>query len=226
MLKKLYVGIVTTKSSDDITLLRQHILDTCGYECTVDIVKNDGNVGLTKIYKNYFLTKPSNDVLVLVHDDVEFLRKGWGEEIMRLFNSNQEYGIIGVAGSAQFDDRAMWWNYDKKFGQVLHRHNGQSWLSEFSPLLKKDLQEVCVIDGLFMAICPKRITQTFDTTLDGFDFYDIDFCLANYLDGKTKIGVTTNIRLAHNSIGQLKPSWFINKDKVIEKYKNNFPIQL
>ena len=37
--------------------------------------------------------------------------------------------------------------------------------------------------------------------------YDIDFCLSNYIDGKTKIGVTTNIRLAHNSVGELKDNY-------------------
>ena len=56
--------------------------------------------------------------------------------------------------------------------------------------------------------------------------YDIDFCLANYLDGNTKIGVTTNIRIAHNSIGELKPEWYENRDMINEKYGKYFPIDI
>lgn len=118
-----------------------------------------------------------SDVLVFIHDDIEFLREGWGKEVLRLFNEHTDYGIIGVAGSAQFDEKGAWWNYEKKFGQVLHRANGKSWLTAFSPLLDKDLQEVVVIDGLFMAVHRRRLAENFSRELDGFDFYDIYFAL-------------------------------------------------
>lgn len=84
------------------------------------------------------------------------MRDGWGKEVIRLFKDNKKYGIIGVAGSAQFDQNGAWWNYDKKYGQVLHRHEGKTWLSTFSPLLDKDLEEVAVIDGVFIAINKKE----------------------------------------------------------------------
>ena len=108
----------------------------------------------------------------------------------------------------------------------MHKHDGKSWLTVFSPLLTKDLEEVCVIDGLFMAVKRSRITKNFDPELPGFDFYDIDFCLANYVDGKTKIGVTTNIRLAHKSIGELSETWYTNRDIINNKYGDYFPIKL
>ena len=170
--------------------------------------------------------KVDSNVIIFIHDDIEFLKKGWGAEILRLFNKHKDYGIIGVAGSAQFDDNGAWWQYNKKYGQVLHRHDGKSWLTAFSPLLDHDLQEVCVIDGLFMAVHKKRISKNFDPEVKGFNFYDIDFCLANYIDGKTKIGVTTNIRIAHNSVGEMKPEWYTNRDQINEKYKDYYPIDL
>lgn len=167
-----------------------------------------------------------DNIIVFIHDDIEFLRKGWGKELLRLFNEHEDYGIIGVAGSAQFDAGAAWWNYEKKFGQVLHRNNGQSWLTAFSPLLDKDLQDVVVIDGLFMGVHKKRISENFSRELLFFDFYDIYFCLANYLSKKTKIGVTTNIRLAHNSVGALKDSWYKNRDIINEKFSKYYPIDI
>ena len=97
----------------------------------------------------------------------------WLQELKKLYFSNLE--IVAEVDVAEFDEKAAWWNYKKIFGQVLHRKGGNSWLTSFSPLLKKDLEEVCVIDGLFMAVHKKRITKTFDVSLQGFNFYDIDF---------------------------------------------------
>jgi hypothetical protein len=91
--------------------------------------------------------------------------------------------------------------------------------------LDKDLQEVCVIDGLFMAVHRKRITKGFDETKK-FDFYDVSLCLDNFLDGKTKIGVTTNIRVAHNSIGQMRPEWYTAREEVNKKYGDKYPIEV
>ncbi len=206
--------------------LLEHIKETCGCNVHTYYMYNPDGVGLSEIY-NTMLSKEKNEnaITVFMHDDIEFLKKGWGGEVLRLFNENEDYGIIGVAGSAEFDSNATWWQYNKKYGQVLHRHNGKSWLTAFSPLLDKDLQEVCVIDGLFMAVHRDRITQQFDQTKK-FDFYDISFCLDNFLDGKTKIGVTTNIRLAHNSIGQMRDGWYTAREEVNKKYENDYPIEV
>ena len=206
--------------------LLEHIKETCGCNAHTYFMYNPDGVGLSEVY-NTMLSKEKNEnaITVFMHDDIEFLKKGWGGEVLRLFNENEDYGIIGVAGSAEFDSNATWWQYDKKYGQVLHRHNGKSWLTAFSPLLDKDLQEVCVIDGLFMAVHRDRITQQFDQTKK-FDFYDISFCLDNFLDGKTKIGVTTNIRLAHNSIGQMRDGWYTAREEVNKKYENDYPIEV
>ena len=92
--------------------------------------------------------------------------------------------------------------------------------------MDKDLQEVVVIDGLFMAVNKKRIAENFDREKLLFDFYDIYFCLANYLSKKCKIGVTTNIRLAHNSIGKLRDNWYASRDYVNQKFGKYFPIDI
>ena len=220
----LTVIISSKKDNNENMSLLNNINDTIGVQCNIMYIKNNG-VSLTKVYQEAMDTS-STDIVIFVHDDVEFLRSGWGEEIVRMFNEHEEYGIIGVAGSAEFDSNAMWWNYSKKYGQVLHRSEGKSWLTTFSPLLKKDLEEVCVIDGLFMAVHKNRISKGFNKEVEGFNFYDIDFCLSNFLDGKTKIGVTTNVRLAHNSVGNLTDNWFENRKLINEKYNKNYPIKV
>lgn len=203
----------------------QQIQDTCENHADIMFIVNQGGMPLTRVYQEY-MEKAPNDIIIFVHDDVEFLKKGWGREITRLFNEHPDYGIIGVAGTSEFHEEAAWWNFKKIYGQVLHRHEGKSWLTAFSPLLTQDLQEVCMIDGLFMAVHRKRISKPFNIELEGFNMYDVDFCLSNYIDGKTKIGVTTNIRLAHNSIGALNENWFINREKINEKFGEYYPIDV
>ena len=204
-----------------------HIKETCGCDLNVICVHNPDGISLSKIYADMTVNEEiETNIIVYIHDDIEFLRKGWGKEILRLFNENEKYGIIGVAGSAQFDENGAWWNYEKKFGQVLHRWEGKSWLTAFSPLLDKDLQEVAVIDGLFIAIHKKRISENFSREIESFDFYDIHFCLSNLLKKKCKIGVTTNIRVAHNSIGKLKDSWYKNREIINEEFGRKFPIDI
>lgn len=224
---KISVVVASRKTTEENKEFIEHIKETCGCDTHVYMIHNPGGVSISKVYADMMDNKDiDTNIIVFIHDDVEFLKKGWGKEIIRLFNENKKFGIIGVAGSAQFDENAAWWNYEKKYGQVLHRSEGKSWLTAFSPLLKKDLQEVVVIDGLFMAVHRERVAENFSRELDFFDFYDIYFCLANYLSKKTKIGVTTNIRMAHNSVGKLKDSWFKNRNLIVEKFGKYFPIEV
>ena len=224
---KIAVVVCSKRTTEENKDFIEHIKETCGCDTHVYMIHNPEGVSISKIYADMLENKDIDSaIIVFIHDDIEFLRKGWGTEVLRLFNTHEDYGIIGVAGSAQFDENAAWWNYEKKFGQVLHRNEGKSWLTAFSPLLDKDLQEVVVIDGLFMAVHRKRITENFSRELSGFDFYDIYFNLANFIAGKTKIGVTTNIRLAHNSVGTLKPSWHENRKIINEKFGKYYPIDI
>ena len=224
---KIAVVVCSKKTTEENKGFIEHIKDTCGCDAHVYMIHNPEGVSISKIYADMFDNKEiDSDVMVFIHDDIEFLKKNWGKEVLRLFNENQDYGIIGVAGSAQFDSNAAWWNYEKKFGQVLHRNEGKSWLTAFSPLLDKDLQEVLVVDGLFVAVHRQRVSENFNRDLEGFDFYEIYLCMANYFAKKCKIGVTTNIRLAHNSIGKLKDSWYKNREIINEIFGKYYPIDI
>ena len=224
---KIAVVVCSKKTTEENKGFIEHIKDTCGCDAHVYMIHNPEGVSISKIYADMLDNKEiDSDVMVFIHDDIEFLKKNWGKEVLRLFNENQDYGIIGVAGSAQFDSNAAWWNYEKKFGQVLHRNEGKSWLTAFSPLLDKDLQEVLVVDGLFVAVHRQRVSENFNRDLEGFDFYEIYLCMANYFAKKCKIGVTTNIRLAHNSIGKLKDSWYKNREIINEIFGKYYPIDI
>ena len=136
--------IITSKyTNEEKSSLLKQIQETCGCPADIMFVVNQNGTSLSRVYHDC-LEKVPNKIIVFIHDDIEFLKKDWGNEVLRLFNENQDYGIIGVAGSAEFHEEAAWWRFKKIYGQVLHRHDGKSWLTAFSPLLNKDLQEVCV----------------------------------------------------------------------------------
>lgn len=57
----------------------KHILDTCGLnidEIEILTYVNDGSKSLTTIY-NDVLKNATNDKIILIHDDLEFLTKDW-----------------------------------------------------------------------------------------------------------------------------------------------------
>lgn len=225
MKNKITIVVCSREEQDKKTNFIKNIESTCGIEYELVYILNKEGIGLSPTYHN-MLNVSDNDIIVFIHDDIEFIIPNWGKELVRMFEENQEYGIIGVAGTSDFNSRCIWWGNKHKYGQVLHRDNGKTFLTVFSELLDKDLEEVCVIDGLFMAVDRTRIVNNFDEHIDGFHFYDIDFCLSNFLTKKVKIGVTTKIRVAHNSVGKLNEEWYKTREIIKDKYNKYFPIKV
>jgi len=110
-------------------------------------------------------------------------------------------------------------------GIVNHESDGKKWVSKYSEDLNNRIKETVIVDGLFIAISKKRIKHNFVEDFKGFHFYDIPFCFQNHIDG-VKVGVITNIRITHKSIGQTNQQWEDNKLLFAEKYKENLPCKI
>ena len=203
----------------------EHLKKTVGPK-NVEIIEvvNNGEKSLTKVY-NEILNQAKNDIVVLCHDDIKFEDKGWGNKIIKHFTKTN-YGILGVAGTTNMPSSGMWWeNRRKMVGVVNHEHLGKKWESKYSTSLGNDVEEVIVVDGLFMAMHKQRIKSNFIEDFDNFHFYDISFCFENYMAG-VNIGVIYNIKITHSSIGQTNDAWEQNKIKFAYKYSNNLPKSL
>ena len=182
-------------------------------------VENDGGKSLTEVY-NDGLEKSVNDIVVFIHDDLEFETKNLTPKIIKLFDRNPEYGILGLAGTDNLLSGQWWEDKDSMQGQVGHINGDKRYVSKYSKSFGDTIKEVTVIDGLFMMVHKKRIKKTFDTQFEGFHFYDLPICLLNHLEG-VKIGVTTKIKLYHKSIGEVDKKWRKNKlffEALYEKY--------
>jgi glycosyltransferase involved in cell wall biosynthesis len=122
-------------------------------------------------------------------------------------------------------DTGRWWETNRRkdmIGIVNHESEGKKWTSKYSDDLGKSIRQTVIVDGLFIALSKSRIKHTFDEEFKGFHFYDIAFCFRNHLEG-VKVGVITNIRITHKSIGQTNDQWEDNRNFFVQKYKDNLP---
>ena len=201
----------------------EHIKNTSGVK-NIEVIEyvNNGE-SLTKVY-NQLIKEAKYEIIVLCHDDILLMNKNWGSRIINHFKRHKDLGILGVAGSKSLPSSAKWWENPKTmYGRVHHTHEGKTWLSAYSKDLGNQIDDVVLVDGLFFAIYKDRIKKDFDETVEGFHFYDVDFCFRNYLDG-VRIGVCYDVRVNHMSIGKTNDEWENNRVMISKKYESNLPV--
>ena len=219
------IGYCTRISNPNFGL---HLIKTCGLgDKKVEIIEivNTGNRSLTECY-NEILKKEKYDYVVFTHSDLTIETKQWGNKLIKLFERNPEYAIIGVAGSKNMPASGQWWENPKKmYGRVAHTHEGKTWLSAYSDDLGQSIEEVVVCDGVWFAVDKTKIKKTFNENVEGFHFYDVTFTFENYLEG-AKAGVTTAIRINHQSIGMTNEAWNKNRANFSEAYQAYLPANI
>ena len=184
--------------------------------------ENNGEFSLTQVY-NKALKEASNDIVLLCHDDIMFDTKSWGRKLLKHFEES-DYGILGVAGTTNLPASGRWWeDQSKMVGIVNHESDGKRWESKYSKNWINEIIDTVIVDGLFIAVHKNKIKNNFGEDIKGFHFYDLDFCVSNYLED-VKIGVIFDIRITHKSVGQTNEQWEINREYFLEKYDENLPI--
>lgn len=217
------IGYSTKKIN---TEFKEYIEKSCGlHNVEVIAFENPGTHSLTEAY-NIILEKSTNDIVVLCHDDIYFEKSNWGNKVLKHFKRNSEYGIIGAAGSKYMPKSGKWWEIQTEMvGIVNHEHEGKKWTSKYSESKGNKLDETVIVDGLFMSVKKSNLKTNFNEKVNGFHFYEVDFCFRNFLEG-VKIGVFFDIRITHKSIGMTNEQWEINRQEFSETYKSNLPVLL
>ena len=205
---------------------KEHIIKSSGLGKNIEVIEyiNNGEFSLTEVY-NKGLKEASNKIVVFLHDDIYFDSNGWGNKIIKHFQSS-EYGILGLAGTTDVPESGKWWeDRSKMVGIVNHENGGKKWESKYSKNWSNEVLDVAIVDGLFFAVHKDRLKVNFDENVKGFHFYELDFVLANYLLN-VKIGVIFNVRVTHKSVGMTNQQWEDNRLQFVEKYKSNLPVKL
>jgi glycosyltransferase involved in cell wall biosynthesis len=203
----------------------EYLKKTSGFKKIEVIEKiNNGEKSLSQVY-NEIISESENDIIVLCHDDILFETNGWYSKLLKHFEKT-EYGIIGVAGTTYMPSSGMWWEQKGRMvGIVNHEHEGKKWVSKYSDSFGNGIRDTVIVDGLFIVIDRRRIKHTFDESVPGFHMYDVNFCFKNFLEN-VKVGVITNIRITHKSIGMVNQQWDDNRKMFAEKYKDNLPAKI
>jgi len=195
-----------------------HIDNTIGVRHKVVCYPNFNQFSLPEIYNDAIRNHSNKDcVFVMCHNDIQIKTKNWGKILINNFN-HTNYGILGIAGTTFIPESGRWWDdRSKMYGIVEHTNGIKEWASEYSNVIR-GVQSVVAVDGLFMAFDPEKIaTNGFNENYGKFHFYDLPFCVDNYLDG-CDIGVLTTIRVLHQSVGETDPDWEANRQKFTEEY--------
>jgi GT2 family glycosyltransferase len=216
----------THKDSEYNNKFREHLLQSVALK-DVQILEyqNNNQYKLSEVY-NRGISESKFDIIVCCHNDIK-LEKGWGKKLLKDFEDNPDFGIIGKAGSCYFPESGVYWErlQQTMVGQVYHHPDGhQKWLSQYSPKLPF-LIPVVTVDGLFISFDKTKIKNTFDETIGKFHFYDHPFALSNYLDG-VKVGVTSSFEITHQSVGQPNQEFFDSKVVFLEKFGKYLPLDL
>jgi GT2 family glycosyltransferase len=202
-----------------------HLSSTCGLkDIEVLIYPNFNEFSLSQIY-NRGLKESKHDIVLFLHNDITFENFGWGPRLIKHFK-NSDYGILGIAGTTELSSGSWWEHTNRLAGIVNHLDkDGKKFKSSFSCDFGDDIINVCCVDGLFIAVHKERIVEDFDERFKGFHFYDISFCVANYIKN-VPIGVIFNILVTHASQGETNQEWYRNKLLFEEIYQKHIPINL
>jgi hypothetical protein len=216
--------VISTRKIDDNYL--KHVEKMFSHPKTQILVyENDGISSLPEIY-NEGLNEATNDIIVFMHDDLILETKNITPKIIKLFETNPDYGVIGLAGTDNLLSGMWWQDRTSMYGVVGHEHEGKRHVNHYSKeSYSEKLKEVIVVDGLFMMVHRGRIKHKFNEQFEGFHFYDLPICIENHLDG-VKIGVTTKIMVTHKSIGMVNKKWEKNKFLFEALYEKNFPLKV
>ncbi|MBT9545981.1 MAG: hypothetical protein IV090_11380 [Candidatus Sericytochromatia bacterium] len=230
----LTLGVSTRRSPDFIRRYAQHLLQTVGVSrVQLLFFYNPGRVSLAEVY-NQFLVQARFQIVCLLHDDLVFSRnRGWGRQVIRHFQHNPEFAILGVAGSLGLEEHAVAWAPPQNMlGHLWHQDpvTNQSFLSDFSGRLGTYLLESVTLDGLFLALHQERTDVRFNPQLSGFHFYDVQLTLDNWLSHQRgpkprKNGVMTDIKLKHLSTGTVDREFDHYRQLTIQKYQKHLPLQ-
>jgi len=181
---------------------------------------------------NEIIQEANYDTILLIHDDIEFINlNGYMYPLKdifpELFLKYKDYGIIGLAPRSILDKDIIQRNYEPEyfFEEVDYEkdlkmsYNNGNLLPYFV-----DVSEDALVDGMFLAIRKDRIKSKFDESNKTFHYYDLDFCMSNYVNG-VKIGITKAILVRHKMNNEEDFNELKNlKCTFVEKWKNYLPI--
>ena len=227
MFIKMISIIICSRNTQIDSDLYSNLQETIGLDYELIVIDNSKNV--YSIYEAYNLgiKKSTGDYLCFIHDDIRFHTKNWGKIIESIFQSDENIGLIGVAGTKiKAKITSAWWDCPEKYRvmnikQQLKSGQVEDWFFGWN---NSNIEEVVAIDGVFMAM-PRKDKIYFTNQLKGFHNYDLDISF-KVKKNKKKIVVTNQLLLEHFSEGKVDASWVKSTLKIHNLYNDILPLNV
>lgn len=220
------ISIVVCSVNEDLyKSLLVNIKKTIG-DIEFEVIRIENNKEKKSIAGAYNkgLSISKSDLVVFAHEDLIFHTTDWGVILSSIFKTNESLGLLGVAGS-KIKTRypSGWWENSPEYLSkyvLQHYPNGDINLME-AGFENFSLEEVVVIDGLFMAM--RKIQGViFDESMKGFHFYDQSISL-RIRNAGMKVMVSNKILIEHFSYGVKDDTWLKASRKFHDLYNKYLP---
>src|SRR6476660_5311194 len=102
--------IVSSISKTFLENFSKNVANTVGLEYEIISVDTTINqFGLCHAY-NQGAGKSKFQYLCFIHEDVKFVTENWGKKLINHFNSDEEIGLLGIAGSVCKTKMSSMWH--------------------------------------------------------------------------------------------------------------------
>ncbi len=205
-------------------MVKQNIAQTIGVPFEIIAIENKRVMGICKAY-NLGAAKAKFPYLCFVHEDIEFKTQNWANSLIAKFESDDQTGLIGVAGTT-YKSLAPggWGNVSKETDRLnIIQHYKDNREPEYCNQTNKDFEQVECVDGVFL-FTKRSIYQEnkFDeNTFTDFHCYDLDFSLSIYQT--KKVFVTNQVLIEHFSPGGMDANWIKETIKLSTKWAKFLP---
>lgn len=189
------------------------VANSIGVEFELVRVENQFSQRSISMAYNYGSFQAKSEILVFVHEDVIFHTNNWGRILIDYFDTLQNPGVLGVAGSSYLPiSPSDWWVSDQQYVHTNFLSNTKGGACVGGVLNRVGEQEpkkVFSLDGMFLAL-KKSVWEEFpfDESLEGFHGYDTSICYM--VSQKYQNYFVPGILLEHFSKGYPNEIWLKN----------------
>lgn len=205
--------IVCSINENLFNCFSESLAKTIGVDYEVIRIENQKEkLPIAKAY-NKGASQATYDLLVFVHEDVVFHSDIWGEKLISRFQSLDNPGVIGIAGSNYLPiSPSYWWIPDpsRRFCNYLDNHeSGKIGEGKLRFSGHTDPVQVYLLDGMFLAMKREVFRKIkFDENLEGFHGYDTSICLRTAIEFRNYF--IPDILIEHFSPGKPNATWLLN----------------
>lgn len=139
----------------------------------IDIISIKLNKSIAEAY-NIGLNQTDAKYKIYLHSNTYIINKTIIKDILDIFASNEQIGLIGVVGAKRLPASGLWWNDVGKVGEVDILNNGVKQYYKLNNIIEK-YEIVEAVDGLIIAT--QFDIKWKEELFDGLYFYDIAECM-------------------------------------------------